>query len=719
MARIEDLIEEIADPVLRDQIARQIKLLKTNKRFGLVFEDHVPETVSLPGLPIRPGSIVQNRRKPEETNRLHVLSIEGVQARVAPVGADEPVELIDLADLLVVKAFEEPIFPGLTPVGDVLRGPSDKPAHTVISGENFHALQLLTYTHAGKVDVIYIDPPYNTGARDWKYNNRIVDNNDAWRHSKWLAMMEKRLKLVKKLLKPDGVLIVTIDEHEVHHLGLLLEGLFPDAYRQVVTIVINSAGNTQGAFYRVEEYALFCFSKGVRPDELPEDLLSDETKRPRSLWSTHIRSGGINDLPSRRPNLVFPIGVDPERLRVVGCGPSLEQRLRDGSIEVESRSDLDMWRPDTNETYGGYPVVWPFSIDGSLGTWRNEAKTVMELSGDGFLRVSANPNAPGSNQFSIAYITDGHRRKIASGEIPTDGREPGAGPVVLRGLRRQVIPKTVWKRKAHDATNWGSPMLRALVGPNSFKYPKSPYAVADALATVVSSRPDAIVLDFFAGSGTTLHSVALLNAQDGGNRSCIMVTNNDVSEYEAKRLSNAGHFAGDPDYESHGIFESVTKPRVKAAITGIRPDGKSAEGKYLDQYLPDHAYADGFEENVAFFRMDYLDPDLVELGRQFNAVAPLLWLAAGSVGPWEEWDGKAPWSAPASSTYAVLFDLAEAAAFTDLVEALPEISHAWIVTDSHAAYIEASSELRGDVQTGQLYVSYLRNFTVNAPGVLD
>lgn len=140
MARIEDLIDEIADPALRDQIGRQVKFLKSTKRFGLVFEDHVPETVSLYGLPIRPGLIVQSRRTPEDPTRFQVISVEGDEASIMPVGVDDSQQVVDVVDLLVVKAFEEPIFPGLTLVGEVRRGPPDKPAHTVISGENFHAL---------------------------------------------------------------------------------------------------------------------------------------------------------------------------------------------------------------------------------------------------------------------------------------------------------------------------------------------------------------------------------------------------------------------------------------------------------------------------------------------------------------------------------------------------------------------------------------------------
>ena len=303
MARIEDLIDEIANPGLRDEIARQVKLLKSTKRFGLVFEDHVPETVSLHGLAISAGSVVQNRRRPEESTRFRVLSVANGKAIIAPVGLDEPVETIATGDLLVVKAFEEPIFPGLTPVGEVRRGPDDKPAHTVINGENFHALQLLAYTHAGKVDVIYIDPPYNTGARDWKYNNRFVDNNDTWRHSKWLAMMEKRLKLARKLLKPDGVLIVTIDEHEVHHLGMPLEKVFPDAYRQLVTIVITARGVAKQGMARVEEYANFVFFGDASLSQTSDDFLTDASKKSRqSPWASLLRRG-TNARPSDRPGL--------------------------------------------------------------------------------------------------------------------------------------------------------------------------------------------------------------------------------------------------------------------------------------------------------------------------------------------------------------------------------------------------------------------------------
>src|SRR5690606_5455394 len=176
----------------------------------------------------------------------------------------------------------------------------DKPFHLVINGENYHALELLQYTHEEKVDVIYADPPYNTGAKDWTYNNDYVDGSDVYRHSKWLSFMERRLILARRLLKPDSTLVVTIDEHEVTRLGVLLEQLFPEADITLVTIVINPKGVTRPGvqrFSRVEEYAYFCFFGDAGLYPLGDDLLSkttrgssnEEEKRPR--WKGLLRSG--------------------------------------------------------------------------------------------------------------------------------------------------------------------------------------------------------------------------------------------------------------------------------------------------------------------------------------------------------------------------------------------------------------------------------------------
>lgn len=182
-------------------------------------------------------------------------------AHLSELEAEQPEEqsvLVD--DVVVVAEFRDRIYPGLVETGRVERG-GDKPFHTVINAENYHALEMLTYTHRHSIDAIYIDPPYNTGAKDWKYNNNYVEGDDDYRHSKWLAFMERRLEIAKELLNPeDSVLIVTIDEKEYLRLGMLLEQVFPEADIQMVTSVINRAGSSRaGRFARVDEYIFYVF----------------------------------------------------------------------------------------------------------------------------------------------------------------------------------------------------------------------------------------------------------------------------------------------------------------------------------------------------------------------------------------------------------------------------------------------------------------------------
>src|SRR5262249_18722783 len=143
--------------------------------------------------------------------------VNGKVVKIVP-DAGGPEVIAERDSLVVAKAFGEPMYPALVPVDAVKRAPG-KPWHVLINADNYHALQLLLYGYEGKVDAIYIDPPYNSGARDWKYNNNYVDRTDQYRHSKWLSMLKKRLLIAKRLLKPDGVLICTIDENEIGHLS--------------------------------------------------------------------------------------------------------------------------------------------------------------------------------------------------------------------------------------------------------------------------------------------------------------------------------------------------------------------------------------------------------------------------------------------------------------------------------------------------------------------
>ena len=183
--------------------------------------------------------------------------------------------------------------------------------HALIEADNYHALQLLEYLYAGKVDCIYIDPPYNTGAKDWKYNNDYVDSNDVYRHSKWLSMMERRLKLAKKLLNmSDSVLIVTIDEKEYLHLGCLLEELFPEAQMQMITSVISRNGTSrENEFSRVEEYVFILRFGKMGVCRTNDNMLSEGDKGVISrVWFNFMRTSTAR---SKTKGQFFPIYINP------------------------------------------------------------------------------------------------------------------------------------------------------------------------------------------------------------------------------------------------------------------------------------------------------------------------------------------------------------------------------------------------------------------------
>jgi adenine-specific DNA-methyltransferase len=216
-SELDVLLDKVDDPALRADLRRQVDLLRARRRFGLVFEEHLPERVQLAEHAIRRGTRVV-RRDHEDDEPREVIRVANKKATVR--SAEGETETLGVDDVVVVADFGEPIYPGLRRLGSLKAG-GDKPAHVVIKGENHHVLEALQFTHAGKVDCIYIDPPYNTGERDWKYGNDYVDKDDAYRHSKWLAFMERRLRLAKQLLNPDdSALIVTIDEKEYLRLGL-------------------------------------------------------------------------------------------------------------------------------------------------------------------------------------------------------------------------------------------------------------------------------------------------------------------------------------------------------------------------------------------------------------------------------------------------------------------------------------------------------------------
>ncbi len=425
MAYLEDKIQQVQDKELRDILLAEVKKLKKEKKFGLVFEEHVPELVPVYSAPIRPRSTVALK----DGDLLETFRVKRIKDGQATVTQDSDGKecVYPVGQLVVVQRFGEAIYPALELNGMVQNG-GDRPFHTLIEADNYHALQLLEYLYAGQVDCIYIDPPYNTGAKDWKYNNNYVDSNDSWRHSKWLTFIDKRLKLAKQLLS------------------------------------------------------------------------------------------------------------------------------------------------------------------------------------------------------------------------------------------------------AHDSTQYGSRMISDILPDRSFPFPKSLYAVRDTLRFFVEAKPNALIVDFFAGSGTTLNAVNLINAADGGNRRCILVTNNEVSADETKTLQEQGFMPGDGEYEKHGICQSVTWPRSKYTIRGKRDDGTLLEGDYLTGRTITK------DKRRTFKQIGFIDSQQLTATRKKELVSLLDGI------PKSKLDKDASFFVEVDCKASVLFDETEADAYLEALDDMTHIETFYLVTTNNSLF---------------------------------
>ena len=691
MAILDELVTQIENPDLRARIAAEVEKLAKQKKFGLVFEEHLPECTPLWDIPVKAG-----RKAALKTGHVNdfytVLKIEdGVATclnKDKSATAEFPVE-----ELVCVAEFGEPIYPYLKPVDTVCNAPDSDLWHTLIEADNYHALQLLEYLYAGKVDCIYIDPPYNTGARDWKYNNDYVDNNDQYRHSKWLSMMQKRLKIAKKLLNPnDSVLIVTIDEKEYLHLGCLLEEMFPEANMQMISSVINPYGTQRlNEFSRNDEYIFFLMFGRSQPAGIV-----NEDAPEQSYWKTFRRG----DLASRRGQpkggkaQFYPIYVDDLTRKIVSIGDPIAH-------EVDRHTVQGM---------PGCTTVFPLRDDGTEMNWCVRPEAARTLLEKGYIKAGT-ANYKTQQIYPILYLRSGTIDDIDSGKLVIDGYADDNSIIAHYVQQKEQMPQTNWHFKEHSARDYGSNLIRDIFKDKRFTFPKSLYAVKDCLFLFVKNKPNALIVDFFAGSGTTMHAVNLLNAEDGGHRRCIMVTNNEVSDAEAKEMSRRGLKPGDEEWEKLGIARYVTWPRTVCSIEGHDVNGNPLKGNYIGSDIP---MADGFKANAAFFKLGFLDKNAVALGRQFKEMLPTLWMKAGAHGACPALGETVPeMLILPENRMAVLVDERAYIAFSEKLDEHPEIETVFLVTDSDSGYRDMISGL--DVKESyQLYRDYLDNFRINA-----
>ncbi len=379
--------------------------------------------------------------------------------------------------------------PVLTEVKErrIISDAPDAPNHILIEGDNLEALTALSYTHEGKIDVIYIDPPYNTGAKNWKYNNSFVESEDAFRHSKWISWIRKRLVIARRLLKNTGIIVATIDDYEYAQLRLIMDEVFREEnYLATVVIKNNPSGrSTVRGFSINHEYALF-YSKSEH-STLGRLSHSDEQKSRYSEkdnvgyfeWENFRKNGTDSDRKDR-PKQFFPIYIDKtsEHLRIP---------------DLEWDDDTRQYRFDES-LQNDEVVLWPLSPEGTEKVWKyglERTRTILD-------QIMVKKKQGRYELYRKKYLND-----------------------------EGSLPRTWWDKAEYSARDNGTRALTNIFGPTKvFDFPKAPEAVKDSLKAA-NLQPNGIVLDFFAGSGTTLHATMQLNAEDGGHRQCLLVTNNE------------------------------------------------------------------------------------------------------------------------------------------------------------------------------------------------
>ncbi|MDO8382336.1 MAG: site-specific DNA-methyltransferase [Microbacterium sp.] len=660
MAHVDNLIERIPDPHLRAQIAEEVAKLVEHKDFGLVFQRHLPEDLEVPGTRPRRGDMVRLRADPEKQNHVVLATKDGRATIIAVDAAKQTIEgsesaILDHDQLVVVKDFSVPIYPGLVPLGEINRG-GDKPAHVVIEGENYYALETLLYTHERKVDLIYIDPPYNTGADDWIYNDRFVAANDSYRHSKWLSFMERRLIHARRLLKPTGVIIVAIGDDEHHRLRMLLDQIFgPQNF--IANVTWQGGGSALARHHAGGVDYMLMY--GANADSVGKFL------DPKPLAAEMIRivrdelAAGASSAEAQERLRAYI----KSNARQMSEGLTRFNNVDDNGMIYET-ADLTnrLYRPNLK-----YPVIDP------------ESKTVYD---------------PPDNGWTVRQEV---MREWVDAGLIAFGKRPRKKKSLSEYIYEMPVPTFSHSR------NTANTHLERVLGAKLFPFPKDHEVLMRWLR--MTGPRDAVVLDFFAGSGSTAEAVMRLNAEDGGTRQCIIVTNNEVGARNAADLRRTGAVPGDQAWEAEGVFHKVTRPRIETIVTGIRLDGSK--------------YSNGLDENVAFFKLTYEDQNLIALGRRFDAVAPLLWMKAGGVGPVVRRRGDALWALPSGAIYGVLFAPAQAKAFAELIAVHDcDLRHLFVVTDSESEFQEAVAylplELR--LETTRLYADYLHSFEINGKG---
>ena len=441
---------EALEGITDDERAALLGLLRTNRTYGLVWED-----------------------KPED--------IEETLREQLPV-------LREVTDKAIIAAENQAEVQNTPPVNSLI------PNHLIIEGDNLVSLSALAYTHAGKIDVIYIDPPYNTGNKDFVYNDSFVDKEDAYRHSKWLSFMDRRLRIAKKLLSDRGVIFISIDDNEQANLKLLCDKIFGEQ-------------NFVGIFYWKRTSTPPALSYKIRRKLEPVLCYQRSNIPQRTFAQGYVDGGDVPLLNGGNPLgvLRFPAGT-------------VHFNISDGTYTTQSSYKINLL--DAVIVENGVNK-FDFRAEGTFKWGQNNLER--EVSKGTYFLIK-------SRQFSLRF-----QRAVKSTKVPSNIIDDENNVGTNEDAQKEI-------------TGFGLSV--------SFDYAKPSSLIAYLSKMAFWKDTNTTILDFFAGSGTTLHAVMQLNAEDGGHRQCILCTNNE-----------------------NGICENVTYERNKRVIRGYtKPNGEQVEG---------------------------------------------------------------------------------------------------------------------------------------------
>lgn len=412
----------------------------------------------------------------------------------------------------------------------------------IIHGDNLEALKSLLPEYEGKVNCIYIDPPYNTGNEEWKYNDNVSDpkikrwlkevvgkeGEDLSRHDKWLCMMYPRLKLLQRLLSINGSLVMSIGYQEVFNVMPILKDLFGSKQISCVTIQ-TSGGKPSGAFNYQHEYLIF-----IVPPDFEANPMNFTGGKSRSPFEGLTLATFDK---TQRPNQTYPIFIDNQTGTVAGIGESLQERIKNGTY-IGALKDFEY---KFEEPPNGSVAIWPITSKGKECVWRLSPNRFLADWNKGYIKITHNRQKGSQNQYSVQYLPEGVIKKIEKGVLITTGKELNS-PTLTFGENKTVgsdIP-TIWLEKEFYSVK-GTSLLSEIALPEKFNYPKPLQLITEVLRALTKSGD--IILDSFAGSATTAHATLELNLEDEGNRKFILI---EMEEYA----------------------DSITAERIKRVING-------------------------------------------------------------------------------------------------------------------------------------------------------